>query len=63
MFDFGSFLTGTVIIFSTIEIACIGVGAYIVLRSDSRKQEIEDNGIGTHRLIEAGALFVSPFLN
>jgi hypothetical protein len=41
VFDFALFLTGTVIIFSTIGIACIGVGAYIVLRSDSTKQEIE----------------------
>jgi hypothetical protein len=41
VFDFALFLTGTVIIFSTIGIACIGLGAYLVLRSDSREQEIE----------------------
>jgi hypothetical protein len=41
VFDFALFLTGTVIIFSTIGIACIGFGTYIVLRSDFRKQEIE----------------------
>ena len=51
VFDFGSFLTGTVVIFSTIGIACIGVGAYIVLRTDSQKREIEKNGSGTRKLI------------
>ena len=43
VFDFALFLTGTVIIFSTIGIACIGLGAYLVLRSDSGKQEIQNN--------------------
>jgi hypothetical protein len=42
VFDFALFLTGTVIIFSTIGIACIGLGAYVVLH-DSRKQEIQNN--------------------
>jgi hypothetical protein len=41
MFDFGLILTGTVAILSTIGIACIGVGAYLLLRSDSRKREIK----------------------
>jgi hypothetical protein len=43
VFDFALLLTGTVIIFSTIGIACIGFGAYVVLRSDSRKQVIQNN--------------------
>ena len=51
VFDFSLFLTGTVVIFSTIGIACIGVGAYIVLRTDSQKREIEKNGSGTRKLI------------
>ena len=53
MFDFDLFLTATIVIFSLIGIACIGVGAYVVLRNDSQKREIEieKNGIGSRRLI------------
>jgi len=55
MFDFGLFLTGIVVIFSIIGIACVGVGAYVVLRNDSQKREIkmemEKNGIGNRRLV------------
>jgi hypothetical protein len=48
VFDFGLFLTGTVAIFSTIGIACIGMAAYLVLRSDFRKRKIELDKNGTH---------------
>lgn len=57
MFDFGLFLTGTVVFFSIIGIACVGVGAYVVLLNDSQKRgikreiEIEKNGIGNRRLV------------
>ncbi|MGB6528976.1 MAG: hypothetical protein WBF33_12790 [Candidatus Nitrosopolaris sp.] len=53
-FDFGLFLTATVAIFSIIDIGCIGLGAYAVLRNDSQKRDIgiEKNGIGSHRLIK-----------
>jgi hypothetical protein len=48
MFDFGLFLTLTVIIFSIIGIDCIGLGAYAVLGNKSLKSEIE-NGKDLHR--------------
>ena len=55
MFDFALFLTLIVVIFSIIGIACVGVGAYVVLRNDSQKREIkmemEKNGIGNRRLV------------
>lgn len=41
MFDFGLFLMGIVVIFSIIGVACVGVGAYVVLRNDSQKREIK----------------------
>jgi hypothetical protein len=51
MFDFGLFLTLTVIIFSVIGIGCIGLGAYAVLGNKSPKSEIENGKDLRRRLI------------
>ncbi|MFZ0896527.1 MAG: hypothetical protein WAZ77_18665 [Candidatus Nitrosopolaris sp.] len=49
MFDFGLFLTVTVIAFSGIGLACIGLGSYAMLRENLRKQRIENNSISLKR--------------
>jgi len=51
MLDFDLFLTVTVVIFSIIGIACIGLGAYAVLGNDSQKRQIEKNESGNRNLI------------
>lgn len=49
LFDFGLFLTVTVIAFSGIGLACIGLGSYAMLRENLRKQRIENNSISLKR--------------
>jgi hypothetical protein len=54
MFDFGLFLTGIVVIFSIIGIACIGVELmqfYEMILEREIKRKIEKNGIGNRRLV------------
>jgi hypothetical protein len=50
LFDVGLFLTVIIIIFSSIGLACIGIGSYTMLRNDLDKPKIESSNLTLKRL-------------